>query len=91
MQDYAKLLINAINKYDPDNSESVNRLRDLVCWISDNNEIKNDKPISELLYIASQKMRVFGYNKLNGFEKDPFAVVGSISNVGNEAIKRLYK
>lgn len=91
MQDYANLLINAINKFDPDNSESVNRLRDLVCWISDNNEIKNDKTISELLYIASQKMRVFGYNKLNGFEKDPFAVVGSISDVGNEAIKSLYK
>ena len=49
MQDYANLLINAINKYDPDNSESVNQLRDLVCWISDNNEIKNDKTISELL------------------------------------------
>ena len=31
MQDYAKKLLSAINQYDPDNSESVNRLRDLVC------------------------------------------------------------
>ena len=91
MQDYAKLLINAINKYDPDNSESVNHLRDLVCWISDNKELKKDKAITELLFIASQKMRVFGYNKLNGFENDPYVSAGSINDIGNEAIKSLYK
>ena len=67
MQDYARHLLAAINRYDPDNEETVNHLRDLVCWISDHDEIKNDSVIAELLYIASQKMRVFGYNKLNGF------------------------
>lgn len=91
MQDYAKLLLTAINQYDPDNSESVNQLRDLVCWISDNSELKKDSTVAELLYIASQKMRVFGYNKLNGFEKDPYVVAGSINDIGNEAIKSLYK
>ena len=63
MQDYAKLLLTAINRYDPDNVETIDRLRDLVCWISDQEEAKNDPVIAELLYIASQKMRVFGYNK----------------------------
>ena len=91
MQDYAKLLLNAINKYDPDNSDSINQLRDLVCWISDKNEYKDNPTVVELLYIASQKMRVFGYNKLNGFEKDPSAAIGSIYDVGNQAIQRLYQ
>ena len=91
MQDYAKLLIDAINKYDPDNSETVNQLRDLVCWVSDNSEIKIDPTIKELLYIASQKMRVFGYNMLNNFDKAPSVVAGSISDMSNHAIKCLYQ
>lgn len=64
MQDYAKQLLSAINQYDADNPESVNHLRDLVCWISDDDALKKDKMIAQLLYIASQKMRVFGYNIL---------------------------
>lgn len=58
MQDYAKQLLSAINQYDADNPESVNHLRDLVCWISDNDALKKDKVLAQLLYIASQKMRV---------------------------------
>lgn len=42
MQDYAKQLLSAINQYDADNPESVNHLRDLVCWISDNDALKKD-------------------------------------------------
>ena len=71
MQDYAKQLLSAINQYDADNPESVNHLRDLVCWISDDDALKKDKMIAQLLYIASQKMRVFGYNMLNGYSEDP--------------------
>ena len=91
MQDYAKLLLHAINRYDPDNSDSIDQLRDLVCWVSDKEELKNDSVIAELLYLASQKMRVFGYNKLNGFEKDFSTEIGSINDVGNQAIQRLYQ
>lgn len=91
MQGYANQLINAINEYDPDNSETVNQLRDLVCWVSDNNEINSNPTIKELLYIASQKMRVFGYNELNRFDKEPSVAVGSISDMSNHAIKCLYQ
>lgn len=91
MQDYAKQLLAAINNYDPGDLDSINQLRDLVCWISDDNKLKNDPTIAKLLYIASQKMRVFGYNKLNGFKNDPSAVEGSIDDVGNQAIQSLYQ
>ena len=91
MQDYARLLLSAINRYDPENAESINRLRDLVCWISDQKEIKKDPAISELLYIASQKMRVFGYNKLNEFTNDPSSDGSLIDEIGGQAIQNLYQ
>jgi len=91
MQDYAKLLLTAINHYNPDKDETVDQLRDLVCWISDQEEPKKDPIIAELLYIASQKMRVFGYNKLNGFASDPGETTGSITGIGSQAIQNLYQ
>ena len=91
MQDYAKLLITAINRYDPNEAETVDRLRDLVCWVSDQDELKDDLTIKELLYIASQKMRVFGYNKLNGFTSDPSSDGNLMRDVGSQAIQKLYQ
>lgn len=67
MTNYINLLLEAINMYDENNEESKNRLRDLVCIISENDKLKQDPLIRELLYSASNKMRVFGYNVQNGF------------------------
>ena len=91
MQDYAKLLLTAVNQYDANNAASVDRLRDLVCWISDHDGLRQDSAIAELLYIASQKMRVFGYNKLNGFTSDPSSSVSFMNDIGSEAIQNLYQ
>lgn len=91
MQDYAKLLLTAINQYDANNAASIDRLRDLVCWISDHDELKQDAATAELLYIASQKMRVFGYNTLNGFTSDPSSNASSMDDIGSEAIQNLYQ
>lgn len=90
MQDYAKLLLSAINNYDPYNQTTVNHLRDLVCWISDNEELKQDGFIAELLYIASQKMRVFGYNILNGYFEEPSGLPTLLDDISNQAIRSLY-
>ena len=90
MQDYAKLLLSAINNYDPDNQTTVNHLRDLVCWISNDAELKKDRFIAELLYIASQKMRVFGYNFLNGFTEAPSGMVTMLDDMSNQAVRALY-
>ena len=64
--DYVNLLLDAINRYDENDVESTNKLRDIVCIVSDNEGLKTDPLIRELLYTASQKMRVFGYNVQNG-------------------------
>lgn len=91
MQDYAKQLLLAINKYDPEDLKTVNHLRDLVCWISNNEVLKKDKFIANLLYIASQKMRVFGYNMLNGYIDDPNDSRAFMEDVSNQAIVNLYR
>lgn len=91
MMDYTKQLLFAINNYDPNNNDSVIQLRDLVCWISDDENLKKDPVISKLLYIASQKMRVFGYNTLNKFNDDPNKSVSSIDYIQNVAVEQLYR
>lgn len=90
MQDYISLLLQAINNYNADDEKSVNHLRDLVCWVSDNDALKKDSVIKELLYVASQKMRMFGYNALNHFSEYPGRNT-AISEMSNDAIKGLYR
>lgn len=94
MMDYAKLLLVAINNYNEEDLESKLRLRDLVCIISDNEEQKADPFICELLYIASQKMRVFEYNVQNGFYQKEAMVnttASELSLLSNEAIRKHYQ
>ena len=91
MQDCVNRLLNAINEYDPNDINSVNRLRDLVCICSDDSQLKQDPFVASLLYTASQKMRVFGYNMLNKFNKNPSTSSGIIDDVRDGAIKGLYR
>lgn len=81
----------AINNYDAEDEKSVNHLRDLVCWLSNDVSLKEDPIITQLLYIASQKMRVFGYNFLNGFQRDPCSSGNGMDFLSNYAITSLYR
>lgn len=47
--------------------------------------------LAQLLYIASQKMRVFGYNMLNGYSEDPNEALATLEDISNRAIKNLYR
>lgn len=89
--DYVKELLRAINTYDENDSSSQDRLRDLVCTISDSHELKKDSLISQLIYVASQKMRVFGYNKQNKFDEDPNSNISLMGDLKNKAIEELYR
>ena len=40
MQDYVNRLLLAINRYDPNDVQTVDHLRDLVCRVFDNNSLK---------------------------------------------------
>ena len=90
MQDYINRLMKSINNYNPDDEDSINELKNIVCWISDSTKAKEDKLVKELLYIASQKMRVFGYNVMNQLQEEPIESE-AISEFGKEAITGLYR
>ena len=89
MPDYVNLLINAINNYDANDPKTINDLRDIVCIVSDNDNLKEDKLIASLLFVASQKMRVFGYNYLNKLNNDPLSN-SEMQSVKDAAVKHLY-
>ena len=94
MLDYVNLLLDAINKYNEDDLDSKNRLRDLVCIISENDSVKSDPLIKELLYTASHKMRIFGYNVQNGFYKQENINEKHISELQalyNQSIVNMYR
>lgn len=94
MQNYVNLLLSAINNYNEEDIESKRKLRDLVCVISDNKILKEDPLIRELLYVASQKMRVFGYNVQNGFYKKDALIDQTASNLAllrNQSIIKYYQ
>jgi len=89
--DYVSRLLRAINDYNDTDDNSKETLRDLICVISDNAEIKADPFIRKLLYVASQKMRVFGYNILNQLGSDPDETATELSLTRDESIKEIYR
>lgn len=94
MQDYVNLLLDAINNYNDEDLNSKKKLRDLVCVISENDSIKNDPLIRELLYTASHKMRIFGYNVQNGFYKQNVLIEqnkSELTNLRNLSIINRYR
>ena len=69
-------------------------MRDLVCIISENDSIKKDPLIRELLYTASHKMRIFGYNVQNGFYRQGVDIEQNSSELmflRNQSIIRRYQ
>lgn len=94
MPDYVNLLLSALNNYNEEDIKSKIALRDLVCIISDNEKQKRDPLIRELLFIASQKMRVFGYNVQNGFYRNDILIDQTASDLGmlrNQSIIQHYQ
>jgi len=91
MPDYISILLKAINEYNDTDTKSKTTLRDLVCVASEDKEVKKDPVIQSLLYIASQKMRVFGYNVQNNFTTDPDTTTSELTTLRNAAIIENYR
>lgn len=89
--DYVKELLTAINNYTETDMQSKERLRDLICGISDNTDLIKDELMKELLYIASRKMRMFGYNVQNNLTSDPLKQKAGGITIKDEAISQFYR
>jgi len=60
--------IETLNNFDYSDSSKEN-LKNYICYISENISLFKDKyPIEQLLFDASQKLKVFGYTKMNNLD-----------------------
>lgn len=80
--------IEAINNFDgTDNAREI--LKDHVCFISEHkNELYDIYPIDELLHIASQKLKVFGYDEMNNIKH---IETSDTSSIVDTAIKNYHR
>lgn len=89
--DYVKELLTAINNYTETDMQSKMHLRDLICVISDNTDLTKDALMQELLYVASRKMRMFGYNVQNNLTSEPLKHKTEGISIKDETISQLYR
>ena len=88
--DYCLELLNEVNAF-CGSDEQGKRIRNLICYISDNEEIDKTEDVKELLFEASQLIRVFGYNKLNNLDNNIINENNKFSLLKNDIILNTYQ
>lgn len=89
--EYLYELVDLLNKYDEGNGEVENRIRDLVCYISDNSEYMQIDLYRSVIFEAAQKLRMFGYIKgVNRIAQDEFDY-DNLNDIKHSAIQNFYK
>jgi len=80
--------IESLNNFDG-SAEGREVLKNHVCYISEHkHEIEKSYPIEELLHIASQKLKVFGYDKMN---KITDVELSDTTSIIDNAVKEYHK
>lgn len=88
---YLYELVDLLNKYDEGNIEVENRIRDLVCYISDNSEYMQIDLYRSVIFEVAQKIRMFGYIKgVNRIAQDEFEY-DNLNDIKHSAIQNFYK
>lgn len=83
-------LIKAINNYEEESFEKFEELKNIICDISENEDLKNDIFIKDLLYIAANKMRVFGYNRMNNLDIQKIGGIGQGQGIVDSISESFY-
>ena len=88
---YLYELVDLLNQYDGSNREMENRIRDLVCYISDSSEYMQTDLYRSIVFEAAQKLRMFGYIKgTNRIAQDEF-FYDNLNDIKHSAIQNYYK
>jgi|UniRef100_UPI003FEEB9EF superfamily II DNA/RNA helicase len=88
---YLYELVDLLNQYDGSNREMENRIRDLVCYISDSSEYMKIDLYRSIVFEAAQKLRMFGYIKgTNRIAQDEF-FYDNLNDIKHSAIQNYYK
>lgn len=89
--EYLYKLVDLINEYEDGNDDTEKQMRDLVCYISDNDEYMKNELFRSVIFEASEKLRMFGYikgqNKIsaNEFSED------DLYDIKHETIQNYYR
>lgn len=88
---YLYELINLINKYNEENREVESRIRDLICYLSDNQEYMKIELYRSVIFEAAQKLRMFGYIKgSHKISQDEF-LYDELNDIKHAAVQYYYK
>ena len=88
---YLYELVDLLNQYDGSNREMENRIRDLVCYISDSSEYMQIDLYRSIVFEAAQKLRMFGYIKgTNRIAQDEF-FYDNLNDIKHSVIQNYYK
>ena len=88
---YLYELVDLLNQYDGSTREMENRIRDLVCYISDSSEYMQIDLYRSIVFEAAQKLRMFGYIKgTNRIAQDEF-FYDNLNDIKHSAIQNYYK
>lgn len=88
---YLYQLVDLVNQYDGKNRDVENRIRDLVCYISDNSEYMQIDLYRSVVFEAAQKLRMFGYIKgANKIVQDEF-YYDNLNDIKHLAIQNYYR
>ena len=88
---YLYELVDLLNQYDGSNREMENRIRDLVCYISDSSEYMQIDLYRSIVFEVAQKLRMFGYIKgTNRIAQDEF-FYDNLNDIKHSAIQNYYK
>ena len=88
---YLYELVDLLNQYDGSNREMENRIRDLVCYISDSSEYMQIDLYRSIVFEAAQNLRMFGYIKgTNRIAQDEF-FYDNLNDIKHSAIQNYYK
>ena len=87
--EYLYELVSLINNFDGSVS-AENRMRDLICYLSEEKEHQDDELYRTVIFEASEKLRVFGYIKgVNRIAIDEFKSNG-VYDIKHQAIQNFY-
>lgn len=88
-ENYLYQLVDLINNYDG-TAEIEGKMRDLICFLSENEDCRNDKLYRTVIFEAAEKLRVFGYVKgINRISIDEFSQNGAY-DIKQQTIQNYY-
>lgn len=89
--EYLYKLVDLINEFEDGNDNAEKQIRDLVCYISDNDEYMKNELYRSVIFEASEKLRMFGYikgkNKISAFEFSE----DDLYDIKHETIQNYYR